>query len=256
MLATQIFLFGSFSGGCVQAEPQQESQQENNSAVETKSEVATNNSEVVANSSEVSAQVEKVLPVVEPPPMVQKPIPQTPYRERLTREYAMLHYGTSETTIVPQAVVVHWTAGNTWQSAYNTFLPETRGDGTVNVCSHYIVGKDGTIFCLTEETALNRHAIGYNWCSIGIENVGGVGGREDLTQEQLQANIALIKYLHAKYPTIKFVFGHYQQVAARASGLYIERVQGYRSIKPDPGKIFMRGLQNALEGDGLTFFPL
>ena len=149
MLATQIFLFGSFSGGCVQAQTQQE-----------------NNSEVVANSSEVSAQVEKVLPVVEPPPMVQKPIPQTPYRERLTREYAMLHYGISETTIVPQAVVVHWTAGNTWQSAYNTFLPETRGDGTVNVCSHYIVGKDGTIFCLTEETALNRHAIGYNWCSI------------------------------------------------------------------------------------------
>ena len=77
-----------------------------------------------------------------------------------------------------------------------------------------------------------------------------------MTQEQLQANIALIKYLHAKYPTIKFVFGHYQQVAARASGLYIEHVQGYRSIKPDPGKIFMRGLQNALEGDGLTFFPL
>ena len=34
MLATQIFLFGSFSGGCVQAQPQQESQQENNSEVE------------------------------------------------------------------------------------------------------------------------------------------------------------------------------------------------------------------------------
>ena len=193
---------------------------------------------------------------VTPPPMVQKPIPQTPYRQQLTREYAELHYGISETTIVPKAVVVHWTAGATWQSAYNTFLPETRGDGTVNVCSHYIVGKDGTIFALTEETALNRHAIGYNWCAIGIENVGGVGNVEDLTDAQLQANIALIKYLHEKYPTIKYVFGHYQQVAARASGLYIENVKGYRSIKPDPGKKFMSSLKNVLEGDGLIFFPI
>ena len=193
---------------------------------------------------------------VYPPPIVQKPIPQTANRERLTQEYSERHYGFSQTTITPQAVVVHWTAGPTWQSAYNTFLPETRGDGTVNVCSHYIVAKDGTIFQLTEETALNRHAIGYNWCSIGIENVGGVGNREDLTDAQLQANITLIKYLHAKYPTIKFVFGHYQQVAARASGLYIENVQGYYSIKPDPGKNFMRGLRDALEGDGLTFYPI
>ena len=192
------------------------------------------------------------------PPMVQKPIPQTMNRQRLTREYAEKHYGLSQTTIIPQAVVVHWTAGSTWQSAYNTFLPETRNDGsgTVNVCSHYIVDKDGTIFCLTEENALNRHIIGYNWCAIGIENVGGVGNVQDLTQEQLQANIALIKYLHAKYSTIKFVFGHYQQTAAKASGLYIENVQGYRSIKSDPGSIFMQGLKDALESDGLTFFPI
>ena len=193
---------------------------------------------------------------IEPPPMVQKPVPQSANRERLTLEYAQKHYGLSTTKIVPQAVAVHWTAGPTWQSAYYTFYNDSRGDGTVNVCSHYIVDKDGTIYCLTEETALNRHIIGYNWCAIGIENVGGVGNREDLTPAQLQANIALIKYLHAKYPTIKHVFGHYQQVAARASGLYIENVQGYYSLKSDPGSKFMRGLRDALESDGLTFYPL
>lgn len=193
---------------------------------------------------------------VEPPPMIQKPVPQSANRDRLTLEYAQKHYGISDTKIVPQAVVVHWTAGPTWQSAYNTFYNDDRGDGTVNVCSHYIVDKDGTIYCLTEETALNRHAIGYNWCAIGIENVGGVNNREDLTNAQLQANIALIKYLHAKYPTINYVFGHYQQVAARASGLYIEHVQGYRSVKSDPGLKFMGGLRDALQGDGLIFYPL
>ena len=104
------------------------------------------------------------------------------------------------------------------------------------------------------ENKLARHAIGYNWCAIGIENVGGVGNAQDLTEAQLQANIELIRYLHEKYPTIEYVFGHYQQVAARESGLYIEHVQGYYSLKPDPGEIFMRGLRENLEGEGFKFF--
>lgn len=193
---------------------------------------------------------------VTPPPMVYKPLPWSDYRESLMVQYARTHYGISETTIVPQAVTVHWTAGPTWQSAYNTFYHDTRGDGTVNVSSHYIVDRDGTIYCLTPETKMNRHVIGYNWCAIGIENVGGVRNAEDLTQAQLQANITLIKYLHAKYPTIKYIFGHYQQKAARASGLYIEHVPNYYSLKADPGPKFMSGLRDALAGDRLQFFPL
>ena len=42
----------------------------------------------------------------------------------------------------------------------------------LNVSSHYLVDRDGTIYQLTPETILNRHAIGVNWCSIGIENIG------------------------------------------------------------------------------------
>ena len=186
--------------------------------------------------------------------IVDKPIHWSENRERLIREYAQLHYGKSEIQIIPQAVVVHWTAGSTWESAYNWFYNDAMADGTLNVASQFIVDRDGTIYRLTEETALDRHVIGYNWCAIGIENVGGVNNIEDLTSEQLQANIDLIRYLHAKYPTIQYVFGHYQQVAARASGLYIENVAGYRSYKSDPGPIFMRSLREALSGDGLTFF--
>ena len=125
---------------------------------------------------------------------------------------------------------------------------------TLNVASQFLVGRDGTIWRLMLETNFARHAIGYNHCAIGIENVGGYDGDEDLTEAQLDANIRLIKYLHEKYPTIKFVFGHYQQDAARASGLYIEHVAGYSAIKTDPGPTFMRGLREALEGDGLTFY--
>ena len=189
--------------------------------------------------------------------IIDKPLPWSENRERLTREYAEMHYGFSQTEINPQAVVVHWTAGSTWESAYNIFYDDTlEEDGWVNVSSQFIVDRDGTIYRLMPENKLARHAIGYNWCAIGIENVGGVNGVEDLTEAQLQSNIWLIKYLREKFPEIKFVFGHYQQVEARASGLYIEKVPDYFAGKPDPGKIFMQALKDALEGDGFQFFPI
>lgn len=190
--------------------------------------------------------------------IIDKPIKWTENRERLTQEYSLEHYGFSATSIVPQAVVVHWTAIGSCESTYKYFYNEefTSGidKGTLNVASHFLVDKDGTIYRLTPETALNRHAIGYNWCAIGIENVGGVDGKEDLTAAQLQANINLIRYLHEKYPTIEYIFGHYQQVEARASGLFIENVPDYFAGKPDPGKIFIQLLKDYLEGDGLKFF--
>ncbi|MBO4779201.1 MAG: N-acetylmuramoyl-L-alanine amidase, partial [Selenomonadaceae bacterium] len=139
-----------------------------------------------------------------------------------------------------------------WKFFYAEEMPDD--EGRLNVSSQFIVGRDGTIWRLMPETKFARHAIGYNHCAIGIENVGGFGGQEDLTEAQLIANVRLIKYLHAKYPTIEYVFGHYQQDVARASGLYIEHVANYYAGKPDPGSKFMRGLRAQLESDGLIFY--
>ena len=188
------------------------------------------------------------------PRIVDMPIPWNEEKDRLTQEYSQLHYWDPQVEIIPQAVVVHWTVSTTWESPYNYFYPEQMADGTLNVASHFLVDRDGTIYRLTPETRLNRHIIGYNWCAIGIENVGGMDNMEDLTYEQLVANIELIRYLHAKYPTIQYVFGHYQQDVARETGLYIEHVDGYYSIKTDPGPIFMRGLKDNLKDEGLLFF--
>ena len=186
--------------------------------------------------------------------IVEKFLPWSENRERLTREYAELHYGMSITTIEPQAVVVHWTAGDTWQSAYYTFYDDTRNDGTVNVSSQFLVDRDGTIYQLMPDNKLARHVIGYNWCAIGIENVGGVNNVENLTYEQLKSNIELIRYLRNKYPKIRYIFGHYQQIIARESGLYIEHVKGYSSSKSDPGPTFMKSLYDNLQSEGYLFF--
>lgn len=180
----------------------------------------------------------------------------TTHRDELIEEYTLKHYGKIYREIIPQAVVVHWTAFGTLESVWKYFYAEEMPDdeGRLNVASQFIVDRDGTIWRLMPETNFARHAIGYNHCAIGIENVGGYNGQEDLTEEQLAANVRLIKYLHEKYPTIKYVFGHYQQDAARASGLHIELVPDYYAAKPDPGPKFMRGLRCQLEKDGLVFY--
>lgn len=194
------------------------------------------------------------------PVIVEKFVNWTENRERLTREYSELHYGFSITRIEPQAIVIHWTAGSTFEAAYNMFYDEamTYGEdsGTVNVSSQFIVDKDGTIYQLMPENYMAKHAIGYNWCAIGIENVGGENGVENLTQAQLESNLELIRYLREKYPAIKYIFGHYQQVTARASGLFIENVPDYFAGKIDPGKIFMQQLKDNLQGENFIFFPL
>ena len=194
------------------------------------------------------------LRTVTAPVIIDRPVRLTEYRKQLTREYAFLHYGEEFTEIVPQAVIVHWTESPETDGVYDYFYKEVRKDGTLNVCSQFLVDRDGTIFLLTPETMLDRHAIGYNWCAIGIENVGGTDRKEDLTPAQLQANVLLIRYLREKYPTVRYVWGHYQQKSAEKSGLYKESISGYYHAKVDPGPKFMKALQKNLKDTGLLFF--
>ncbi|MCI6158341.1 MAG: serine hydrolase [Selenomonadaceae bacterium] len=184
---------------------------------------------------------------VEKPDIIQKPVLWNTEREKLTREYALKHYGTEQADIKPQAIILHWTAGSTWKSAYNHFYEPKRDDGSVNVSSHFLVDRDGTIYQLLPTDVMARHAIGYNWCSIGVENVGGVNGAADLTEAQIRANVKLIRYLQKQYPDIHYVFGHYEQDAAHATGLYKEKVVGYHSSKVDPGSKFMQAVRAELE---------
>lgn len=206
--------------------------------------------------AQAATQTEGSLRTVTAPIIVDKPVRLTEQRDQLIRAYAFQHYGEEFTEIVPQAVIVHWTESPEAGRVYDYFYKEARKDGTLNVCSQFLVDRDGTIFRLTPETMLDRHAIGYNWCAIGIENVGGVDRKEDLTPEQLQANVLLIRYLREKYPTLRYVWGHYQQRAAEKSGLYRENVSGYYHEKADPGPKFMKALQKQLKETGLQFFKL
>jgi len=93
-----------------------------------------------------------------------------------------------------------------------------------------------------------RHVIGLNYSTIGIENVGGKGNKaEDLTPAQLKSNIALVKYLKKKYPTIEYLIGHYEYRQMEKSSYWLEKDKGYRTVKNDPGPKFMKDVRSAVK---------
>ena len=190
-------------------------------------------------------------------------IKQTPInfgekRIELTKEYIKNHYAleVKDIKIVPKIVLIHYTAVATFEDSLKRFknqtLPTDRGDiskaSALNVSTHFMVERDGTIHQLMPLNFMARHVIGLNYSSIGIENVGGVGYKQDLSVEQLLANIFLVNYLKKKFPTIEYVVGHHEYRCFENTPLWLELDDGYRTKKYDPGEIFMRDLRANIKG--------
>jgi len=195
--------------------------------------------------------------------IIDKPIVFEQERIDMTKEYIQKHYGMSvdNIEIVPQIIVLHWTADMSFDKSFNRLKPQRlfsdRKDiakaSALNVSAHFMVDRDGTIYRLMPETWMARHVIGLNYSSIGIENVGGKGNKkEDLTDAQLKSNIKLIRYLKAKYPTITKLIGHYEYRELEGSELWLERDANYRTKKNDPGRKFMRAVRAEVRDLNLT----
>ena len=200
------------------------------------------------------------------PRIVDWPISFSQQRVDLTRDYIREHYGVDapDITIVPRIVVLHWTAVPTLQGSWNVFDQETlqgsRPDlaaaGQVNVAIQFLVDRDGTIYRLMPETWMARHVIGLNYNAIGVENVGGSGDRaEDLTEAQVAANIALVRYLAEKYPSIEYLIGHQEYREFEGHPLWLEKDPSYRTGKRDPGEGFMAAVRAGVAGLRLKGVP-
>jgi beta-N-acetylhexosaminidase len=184
--------------------------------------------------------------------IVDKHIDFSQNRIDMTRDYVREHYGlnTEDIEIVPKMIVLHWTETATFQEAYDIFKSEyldrpgmVANAGNVNVSVQFIVDRDGTIYRLMPETYMARHVIGLNYISLGVENIGGVGGQDDLTDAQIEANTKLVRYLVNKYPTIKYLIGHYEYTLFENSPLWMEKDPDYRTQKTDPGARFMQAVR-------------
>ncbi|MEA3374038.1 MAG: peptidoglycan recognition family protein [Campylobacterota bacterium] len=182
-----------------------------------------------------------------------KLIPFAEKRTALTKTYIEEHYGLypENISITPRIILIHYTAIDNLDDSYARFISETlptdRPDianaSALNVSAHFMVDRDGTVYRLMDETTMARHVIGLNYSSIGIENVGGEGLVDNLTPEQLQANIDLISYLAKKHTTLTYLVGHHEYRCFEDHPLWLEKDDNYRTLKHDPGARFMDQLR-------------
>jgi beta-N-acetylhexosaminidase len=186
--------------------------------------------------------------------IIDSPIIFDDERVSLSKEYIHEHYGMKVDDIQIQArmIVVHWTATNDFKCSMQRFtrplLPSDRPlikqASPLNVSTHFVVDRNGTIYRLMDEKMMARHVIGLNYCSIGIENVGGENNIDNLTPAQFKANIKLIKYLKDKHPEIEYLIGHHEYTDFTDHPLWLEKDEDYRTLKYDPGDDFMSRLRS------------
>jgi N-acetyl-anhydromuramyl-L-alanine amidase AmpD len=173
------------------------------------------------------------------PPITQKYVAFGAKRKAETAAYCKRHYGKDQATYVlsnPHVVVLHFTAGSNWKSAWNTFNNDTKYQSTPGlweypgVSAHFIVCKDGTIIQCLPLNLRGRHAIGMNWTAIGIEMVqevptGDTGHWADQQilhrTKQIDAVLKLVRYLQGRFHIkTSNVIGH---AMANSSPYFIDK---------------------------------
>ncbi|UCF67881.1 MAG: N-acetylmuramoyl-L-alanine amidase [Acidobacteriota bacterium] len=194
-----------------------------------------------------------------------RPISFSADRVSATQKYIEDHYGETPEgiSIVPRIIVLHWTAIDDFEQCFEVFNREKLGGsradlavaGDVNVSIQFLVDRDGTVYRLMPETWMARHCIGLNYSAIGVENVGGGNGVDNLTDRQIKANIRLVRYLVDQYPTIRYLIGHMEYRRFEGHPLWLELDDNYRTEKIDPGDRFMTAVRKGVADLGLEGPP-
>jgi len=201
---------------------------------------------LVSTSSARAAEARSVAPR---PPITQKYVAFGARRKAETAAYNKWHYHQDTYVLTnPHVVVLHFTAGSNWMSAWNTFNNDTKYMSTQGhweypgVSAHFIVCKDGTIIQCVPLNLRARHAIGMNWTAIGIEIVQevppGMSGHWADQQilnrpKQIAAVLNLVRYLQGRFHiTTGNVIGH----AMANSSPYFKDYTGAKNATGDWGK--------------------
>jgi N-acetylmuramoyl-L-alanine amidase len=153
------------------------------------------------------------------PPVVSKPIPFAAARRAETARYANRHYGIDTWRLVhPHVIVEHYTAGESFSSAWNTFAndaPDSELHELPGTCAHFVIDRDGTIYQLVPLTTICRHTVGLNWTAIGIEHVGTSDTEILHNPRQLQASLRLTLWLMTQYGiSLPNVIGHNESLTS------------------------------------------
>jgi beta-N-acetylhexosaminidase len=165
------------------------------------------------------------------PHIVHKPIPFPAKRKAEMAAYAKRHYGVDSYRLVnPHVIVEHYTVTPTFQATYDTFAPDTPDPELhelPNVCSHFVIDTDGTIYQLVPLGLMCRHTVGLNYTAIGIEHVGDSDAAVLGNRRVLRASLALTSWLRCRYGiAVKNVIGHNESLT---SPYHMERVAALKN---------------------------
>jgi N-acetylmuramoyl-L-alanine amidase len=164
------------------------------------------------------------------PKIVSDPIPFGAARKAQMRRYAEIHYGIDSYHIVgPHLVIWHYTETANFQSVWNTFaddVPDVQYHVLPQVCAHFVIAPDGTIYQLVALDIMCRQVVGLDYTAIGIENVGFSDQQVIDDKAQYHAALELTRWLRCKYGLpVKDVIGHNESLS---SPYYIEHVAAWR----------------------------
>lgn len=151
------------------------------------------------------------------PRIVSKPIPFDSKRRAETVAYAKRHYGSDTWRLGhPHVIVEHYTAGTSFESAYNTFAANSPDLGELpGTCAHFVIDTDGTIYQLVPLDTICRHTVGLNYTAIGIEQVGTSDQQILRDKAQLDASLHLTLWLMQRYGiSLPNVIGHNESLSS------------------------------------------
>ena len=179
-------------------------------------------------------------------------------RRAETAAYSGRHYGTASAKLDPRLIVLHYTASDSYQSAWQTFAANTPAAGPAGTapelpgtCAHFIVDQQGTIHQLVSLTLQCRHTIGVNRWAIGIEMVQSDAGHDSLwatdqilhRPAQINAVLDLVRALMARYQLgSRDVIGH---AMANDDPRFVD-LQGWRNDHSDWQSSAVRALRRRL----------
>ena len=186
---------------------------------------------------------------VAPPRVRRTPIPYGERRRQEMRAYARRHYGIDDFRLSrPRVIVQHFTASNSFRSAYETFardVPDVELHELPGVCAHYLIDRDGSTHELVPTTIMCRHTVGLNHTAIGIEHVGTSDGQVLANRRQLRSSLLLTRTLQGRYRIhTRDVIGHNESLSSRYHRERVERLR--RQTHGDFRRASMRRYRRSL----------
>ncbi len=118
----------------------------------------------------------------------------------------------------PRVIVEHWTETSSFADAYKLFAPDVPDQELhelPGLCAHFVIDRDGTIYQLVPLSIMCRHTVGLNYTAIGIEHVGYTDRDILGDKAQLDASVALTRWLQCRYGiATRNVIGHNESLGS------------------------------------------